>query len=306
MHKAYTFMNRSSFDWHLLPSFIALLDHLTLVKAAKQLGLSQPTLGRHLLELEEQLGVVLFERTGRGLVPTPQAQQLAVHVREMDSQAASIYRLAKSKKQDLKGRVRITASQTVACLLLPAILEKMQDAFPDIDIDLVSSNSVSNLLLREADIALRMVRPNQISLITKKIALIQIVACAHSSYLKKHGNPLAMADLLNHRMIGSDTYAEIETQAKSLGFDPLKLNFSFRSDDYIAQWSAIKAGLGIGFTADYVAAKDPEVQLLLPKLKLPILPMWLTVHREIKNNGLIRAVYDFLAKEVPNELNEHA
>ena len=136
-------MNRSSFDWHLLPSFIATLDHLTLVKAAKQLGLSQPTLGRHLLELEEQLGVVLFERTGRGLVPTPQAQQLAVHVREMDSQASSIYRLAKSKKQDLKGRVRITASQTVACLLLPAILERMQEAFPEIDIDLVSSNSVS-------------------------------------------------------------------------------------------------------------------------------------------------------------------
>jgi DNA-binding transcriptional LysR family regulator len=295
-------MNKSNIDWYLLPSFLALLDHQTLVNAAKHLGLSQPTLGRHLLELEQQLGMVLFERTGRGLVPTPQAQQLALYVREMDNQASALFLLAHSKKKALKGRVRITASQTVACILLPAILGRMQTALPEIDVDLVSSNSVSNLLRREADIALRMVRPNQDTLITKKIAQVQIVACVHVSYIQRHGQPLSMADLVNHRMIGSDTYGEIETQAKALGFDPQKLNYSFRSDDYMAQWAAVKAGLGVGFTADYVAAIEPEVQLLLPKMKLPVLPIWLTVHREIKNSGPIRAVYDFLAKEVPKEL----
>jgi DNA-binding transcriptional LysR family regulator len=295
-------MNKSNIDWYLLPSFLALLDHQTLVNAAKHLGLSQPTLGRHLLELEQQLGMVLFERTGRGLVPTPQAQQLALYVREMDNQASALFRLAHSKKKALKGRVRITASQTVACILLPAILGRMQTALPEIDVDLVSSNSVSNLLRREADIALRMVRPNQDTLITKKIAQVQIVACVHVSYIQRHGQPLSMADLVNHRMIGSDTYGEIETQAKALGFDPQKLNYSFRSDDYMAQWAAVKAGLGVGFTADYVAAIEPEVQLLLPKMKLPVLPIWLTVHREINNSGPIRAVYDFLAKEVPKEL----
>jgi DNA-binding transcriptional LysR family regulator len=295
-------MNKTNVDWYLLPSFLALLDHQTLVNAAKHLGLSQPTLGRHLLELEEQLGMVLFERTGRGLVPTPQAQQLALYVREMDNQASALFRLAHSKKKSLKGRVRITASQTVACMLLPAILGRMQNALPEIDVDLVSSNSVSNLLRREADIALRMVRPNQDTLITKKIAQVEIVACAHVNYIQRHGQPLTMADLMNHRMIGSDTYGEIETQAKALGFDPRKLNFSFRSDDYMAQWAAVKAGLGVGFTADYVAANEPEVQLLLPKMKLPVLPIWLTVHREIKNSGPIRAVYDFLAKEVPRAL----
>lgn len=295
-------MNKTNVDWYLLPSFLALLDHQTLVNAAKHLGLSQPTLGRHLLELEEQLGMVLFERTGRGLVPTPQAQQLALYVREMDNQASALFRLAHSKKKSLKGRVRITASQTVACMLLPAILGRMQTALPEIDVDLVSSNSVSNLLRREADIALRMVRPNQDSLITKKIAQVQIVACVHVNYIQRHGQPLTMSDLMKHRMIGSDTYGEIETQAKALGIDPQKLNYSFRSDDYMAQWAAVKAGLGVGFTADYVAATEPEVQLLLPKMKLPVLPIWLTVHREIKNSGPIRAVYDFLAKEVPRAL----
>lgn len=182
-------MNTPTFAWHLLPSFLALMEHQTLVKAAKHQGLSQPTLGRHLLELEQQLGVVLFERTGRGLIPTPQAHQIAVFVREMDTQASSLFRLVKSKKQDLKGRVRISASQTVACILLPPILKRMQTLYPDIHVDVVSSNNVSNLLRREADIALRMVRPNQDSLITKKIAQVQVVACAHARYVKKMDNP---------------------------------------------------------------------------------------------------------------------
>jgi DNA-binding transcriptional LysR family regulator len=94
-------MNTPTFAWHLLPSFLALMEHQTLVKAAKHQGLSQPTLGRHLLELEQQLGVVLFERTGRGLIPTPQAHQIAVFVREMDTQASSLFRLVKSKKNKI-------------------------------------------------------------------------------------------------------------------------------------------------------------------------------------------------------------
>jgi DNA-binding transcriptional LysR family regulator len=296
-------MTTPTFAWHLLPSFLALMEHQTLVKAAKHQGLSQPTLGRHLLELEQQLGVVLFERTGRGLIPTPQVHQIAVFVREMDTQASSLFRLVKSKKQDLKGRVRISASQTVACILLPPILKRMQTLYPDIHVDVVSSNNVSNLLRREADIALRMVRPNQDSLITKKIAQVQVVACAHARYVKKNGQPLSIEDLPDHRLIGSDTNLDIENHAKSLGFDARKLQIGFRSDDHMAQWAAIKAGLGIGFTADYVAATEQDIQVVLPQLKLPVLPIWLTVHREIKNNGLIRSVYDFLAKEVPSELS---
>ena len=292
-------MNNTIFNLALLPSFLAVLDHLTLVKAAKFLGLSQPTLGRHLLELEGQLGVVLFERTGRGLMPTPQAIQLSTYAREIESQASALYRLAKSRKFELKGRVRISASQAVACVLLPSVLARMQDALPEIDIDLVSTNNISNLLRREADIALRMVKPNQDSLITKKIAEVRVVACAHASYIKRNGQPSNVLDLLNHRMIGSETNTEIDKHAKSLGFDPQKFNYSFRSDDYIAQWAAIQSGLGIGFTADYVAASDPKVTCLLPDLRLPVLPVWLTVHREIRGSGPIRAVYDFLAKEVP-------
>ena len=295
-------MNNNSFNLSLLPSFLAILDNLTLMKAGKFLGLSQPTLGRHLLELEQQLGVVLFERTGRGLLPTPQALQLSAYAREIENQASTLYRLAKSRKFEVKGRVRISASQPVACVLLPPILARMQKALPEIDVDLVSSNSISNLLRREADIAIRMIRPNQESLITKKIAQVQIFSCAHSDYIKENGQPEEIIDLFKHRMIGSETNTEIEKHAKAIGFDSKKFNYSFRSDDYMAQWAAIRAGLGVGFTADYVVASDQQVTRLLPEMRLPMLPVWLTVHREIRESGTIRAVFDFLANEIPAAL----
>lgn len=298
-------MNTSaSLDWNLLRSFLAILDHQTLVKAAQVLGLSQPTLGRHILDLEQQLGVVLFERTGRRLLPTAQALQLSELVRQMDDSASNLVRMAKSKSVDLKGRVRITASQPVACILLPAVLARMKQALPEIDIDLISSNSISNLLRREADIALRMVRPDQGSLIAKRIAKVQIVTCASQFYLTTHGTPKETVDLLKHQLIGSETNNEVEKSAKALGFDAKSFNYSLRSDDYLAQWAAVQAGLGIGFTADYVAATNPNVHTILPQLVLPALPIWLTVHREIRSSGPIRAVYDFLANEVPLELKK--
>ena len=295
-------MNEIKLDWNLLPSLLAILDHRTLIEAAKSLGLSQPTLGRHLVELEKQLGVVLFERTGRGLLPTPQAMQLEAQIREMEERASNLLRIAKSKKIEIKGRVKISASQPVACLLLPPILARMQHSLPDIDIDLVASNSVSNLLRREADIALRMIRPDQDTLITKKIASVELIACAHSSYLLKFGVPNDPNELSTHQMIGSVTSHEIEKSAKAMGFDAGKFHFSFRSDDLMAQWAAIKSGLGIGFAADYAVSADTEIKQLLPSLKLPSLPIWLTVHREIRQSGPIRAVYNFLSEELPLEL----
>jgi DNA-binding transcriptional LysR family regulator len=258
-------MNKSRLDWSLLPSLLAILDHQTLARAAKSLGLSQPTLGRHVLELEQQLGVVLFERTGRGLFPTPQAIQLAELVRDMDVNASNLLRIAKSKNLEPKGRVRISASQPVACILLPDIFARLQLTMPEIDIDLVSSNSLSNLLRREADIALRMVRPVQDSLITKKIAQVQLVTCAHSTYIKRNGRPLEASDLFAHKLIGSESGTEIQAHARKIGIDPGKFNYSFRSDDLIAQWSAIRAGLGVGFVPEYVAATEKEIELLLPE-----------------------------------------
>lgn len=292
----------TSFDWNLVRSFLAALEHGSLLGAARALGASQPTLGRHIAELEAQLGAVLFERTGRGLVPTPLGLQLAEAARAMEAGALQLARSATGADADAVGTVRISASQPVACVLLPPVLAQLRRALPDVQVELVASNAVSNLLRREADIALRMVQPDQTSLVARRIGRVTVGAYAHQDYLRRRGTPRELADLLAHDLVGEDKGTQHLQGFASFGFPVGKDAFAVRTDDLVAYWQCVRAGLGVGFVADYLAATDAQVVPLLPQLKIPPLPMWLTVHREIRSNRRIRAVYDFLAQAVPKVL----
>ncbi len=295
-------VNPLDFDWRLIRSFLAALDHRSLLGAARALGSTQPTLGRHIAELESQLGVVLFERTGRGLLPTEIAHRLAEPARAMEGGALQLGRSVSGAQQAVSGSVRITASATVACFVMPAVLAQMRLALPDIQIDLVASNAVSNLLRREADIALRMVPPDQASLIAKRIGKVTLGAYAHRDYLRRRGTPKQLADLVNHELIGHDRDEAMLRGFAQFGFPVEREAFAFRTDDLVAYWEAVRAGLGIGFVADYLARTDNRLVALLPMLKIPPLPIWLTVHREIRTSPRIRAVYDFLADAVPRAI----
>jgi DNA-binding transcriptional LysR family regulator len=201
------------------------------------------------------------------------------------------------------GSVRITASVPVAVHILPPILAAMRQALPEVQIDLVASNQISNLLRREADIAVRMVRPAQSSLIARKLGEVRLGAYAHRSYLARHSPLRKATDLLQHELIGSDAEPAILQGFAAMGYPVTRKAFAFRSDDFIVQWQAVRAGLGIGFCADYLARTDPEVLPVLPGLlKVPTLPMWLAVHREIRSSKRIRSVFDFLAEALPKAL----
>jgi DNA-binding transcriptional LysR family regulator len=290
------------FDWSLLPTFLAALERGSLLGAARQLGISQPTAGRHIADLEAQLGRALFERTGRGLRPTALALELAGPARAMQSGALALAERLLDTQSQVTGTVRLSASQPVACYLLPEVLAQLRQALPAIQIELVVSNQVSNLLQREADIALRMVQPAQASLVARRIAEVTLSACASGAYLARRGTPQQPMDLLQHELIGLDQQEDLLRGFSAMGFPVTKEGFALRTDDLIASWQAVRANLGVGFVADYVIDTDPAVQRLLPMLPLPRLPIWLTVHREIRNNGPIRAVYDFLAQAVPPAL----
>ena len=292
----------TSFDWRLIQSFLAVLEHGSLLGAARALQSSQPTMGRHITDLEAQLGVVLFERTGRGLQPTATALRLATSARAMEAGALQLAHGVSSAQMGVRGSVRITASQPVACLLLPPLLLQMRQALPDIQVELVASNDVTNLLRREADIALRMVRPDQSSLVARRIGTVALGAFAHRDYLRRRGVPRQPTDLLAHELVGNDRNEDILRGFAALGYPVGREQFAFRTDDLMAYWQAVRAGLGIGFVAHYMARTDPDVQPVLPMLKPPPLPIWLTVHREIRTSARIRAVYDFLAEAVPQAL----
>lgn len=289
-------------DWSLVRSFLAVLQAGSLLGAARQLNAQQPTLSRQIAALEAQLGAPLFERTGRGVTPTALALALAEPARQMALGAEALQRTLQVRRNAASGTVRITTSQVAASWLLPPLLAQLQVAEPGISVELVASNALSNLLRREADIAVRMVRPDQQSLVARKLGEIPIVAAAHRDYLARAGTPRTPQDLLQHRLIGFDRDESMRRGFAALGLPIEREAFALRTDDQLAYCQLVAAGAGIGFVARYHVAQWPGVQLLLPQLGIPPLPCWLAVHREIRGNALVRRVYDFLAEALPPAL----
>ena len=290
-------------DWALVRSYLAVMDAGSVSAAARATQGHQPTISRHLAELEAQLGVALFERTGRGVRPTAAGLEALPAARQMQAAAEAMARSVSRGREATRGTVRITASQVVATWLLPGLVAEFQRVEPEIAIEVVASNAVQNLLRREADIAVRMVRPDQGSLIARKVGDAPIGAWAHADYLAAMGTPSQPADLARHRLIGYDRDDAILRGLARIGVVLTASDFAVRTDDQVVYGQLIAAGAGIGFAVDYWAAQWPALRRVLPDLPVPSLPFWLTVHRELRASGVVRRVYEFLAEAIPRHLS---
>lgn len=295
-------MPEPAFDWALVPSFLAVLDAGSLMAAARRLGAHQPTLSRHVAELERQIGAPLFERTGRGVVPTALGRALADGARRMADGAADLQRAAAGAASAAGGTVRVTTSDVAAAYLLPPVLARLQRELPDLQFELASSNAIDNLLRRDADIALRMARPVQGSLVARKLGEVPICAAAHADYLARAGTPRSPQELAGHRLLGFDRDDAILRGFAAMGLPAVREAFALRTDDQVAYTRLVAAGAGIGFVARYTIASMPGVRPLLPGLRVPPLPCWLAVHREVRGNPAVRRAYDALAAAVPEAL----
>lgn len=292
-------MNR--FDWSLIPSFIAVMEKGNLSQAAKSVQSSQPTISRHIYELEQQLEILLFDRTRKGLKPTIHAEKLYHIAKTMQQSAFDIERQSAAVMTRLSGRVRLTATQPVAYSLLMPILAEFKQSHPTIDVELVVSNHIDNLLEREADIAIRMTRPTQTDLTAKKLTSISIGLFAHVDYLHKYGQPKTLSELANHHFIGDDKKRTIITGAKAHGWTLSSNDFDFRTDDLFAQWLAVNSGIGIGLVSQHLASTEPKVMPILEDKFHYELPMWLTAHRELTSNAVMRVTFDFLSERLRGE-----
>lgn len=287
-------MNREP-DWTLWRSFSAVAEAGSLSAAARALGLSQPTLGRHIETLERQLGIALFERTLKGFRPTELALRLNEQVAVAQRALAEAGMIAEGGTETLSGTVRITASTVTAHYVLPPILAGIRRRFPDIAIELVPSDSAENLLLREADIAVRMFRPTQLDLVTRRLGAIPVVCCAHRSYLDRAGTPARVEDLKTFDLIGFDRSDLLITAARQRGHALRREDFAIRTDSHTAAWELARAGLGIAFAQKGLVRDTSGMVPLLPELRLGPLDVWLTSHRELFTSRRIRAIYDHLA-----------
>ncbi|MGV3650728.1 MAG: LysR family transcriptional regulator [Devosia sp.] len=291
-------------DWALWRSFAAVVENGSLSAAARAIGLSQPTLGRHIEALEQVLEVTLFERSLSGLRPTETALKLYEPVREAEAALARAGLIAEGATEALEGSVRITASTMMAHHVLPPILAAIRGDHPGIALELVASDTADNLLLREADIAVRMFRPTQLDLISRHLGDIPIIACAHRNYLDRHGKPQSMADLGRHALIGYDRSDAITLAAKALGFDLRRADFVVRTDSQTAMWELIKAGLGIGFAQAGLVAVTPGLVPLFASAPVASMEVWLTTHRELYTSRRIRAIYDALGRGLDSTINK--
>ena len=289
-------------DWSLWRSFAAVVEHGSLSGAARHLGATQPTMGRHIEELERTLGVTLFERTLQGLKPTETGLRLYEPVEGAQRALAEASLMAEGTQEALTGSIRITSSNVTSHYVLPPLFATLRQEFPGIAIELVSSDSAENLLLREADIAVRMFRPTQLDLVTKRLGDIPIVATAHESYLARRGTPKAPTEMYGHDLIGFDRSDLFIAAARKMGFELKRDDFVVRTESQTAMWEMAKAGLGVAFAQAGLVKETPGMVHLFPGFGPPPLEVWLTTHRELFTSRRIRAIYDRLGEELTRYL----
>jgi DNA-binding transcriptional LysR family regulator len=288
----------STLDWSLVQAFLTVAECGSLSAAARVLGASQPTLGRQIRAMEEQLGADLFQRHERGLSLTETGTELIPSARAMRDALHQIELRAVGRAVSLEGSVRIAASVVVATQHLPRIIAGIRVREPQIAIELDASDEPSKLHYREADIAIRMFRPTQLDLVTLHLGDLELGAFAARSYVERRGLPEKMQELLQHDVVGLDRSSRILDGFAAAGHPVPREWFKARSDDPTAYWELVRAGCGIGFAQCSIGRRDPELVEVPLDFQLPRIPVWLTVHETLRHVPRVRRVWELLAEEL--------
>ena len=282
-------------NWEWYRSFVAVLETGSLSAAGRAMGMTQPTVGRHVDSLEAALQLKLFTRSFDGFTPTDAALELKPYAVSLSATAAALRRVATSQGDGVRGTVRLTASEIVSNEVLPPILADLRDAHPALVIELVPSNKVENLLRRDADIAVRMTTPSQDALVARRVARIDVGLHAHRRYLDRHGTPRSMDELSGHALIGWDTETAYIRRFQERYPQVTREHFAFRSDSDVAQLAAIRAGLGIGFCQARLAARDPSMVRLFKSTLSLNLETWIAMHADLRDSPRCAVTFAALA-----------
>jgi DNA-binding transcriptional LysR family regulator len=289
---------RSAFDWNQARAFLATAEEGSLSAAARALGLTQPTLSRQVAGLEETLGVTLFERTSRALLLTQAGTQLLEHFRSMGDAANRISIAATGQSEAVTGHVVIACTNGMATFYLPEILKKLQAAAPNLQIEIIASNEVSDLRRREADIAIRHARPQDENLFAKRLRDTTAHLFASSEYIDAVGRPSHPTEIAKLQFVGAE-YPEYMLGLMALrGLNLTVANFNYSTASVTMALELMRKGLGIGILPIDVGAAYPELENPYPDFEPIEIESWLVAHRELKTNPRIRLVFDLLAEHL--------
>ena len=289
-----------NFDWNQVRSFLATVEKGSFSAAARVLDQTQPTVGRQVAALEEALGVLLFERVGKSLNLTTAGAEILVHVRDMADTASRISLTATSQAQTIEGQVRITASDLMSAYQLPPIIKQLRVAAPRLDIEVVAANDLRDIQRREADIAIRHVRPTQPDLIAKLVANVKAHFYAAPSFLDQVGRPRNEEELAKLDFVGFGEVSVMVNYLQEAGIAVTEDNFLLSSKNGIVAWEMVRRGLGICVMSEDIANLTPGVERVLPNREPFTFPVWLATHSELHTARRIRLVFDLLAEQLGN------
>lgn len=283
-------------DWNHLRAFLETAQQGSLSGAARRLGLTQPTLSRQIAALEQHLGVTLFERVGRTLHPTDAGLSLLDHARTMGAAADDLALAATGQSQAVEGLVSVSASDAVATWLLPPLIARLTTVAPGIVVEVVASNQLSDLRRREADIAVRHVRPEEPDLIGRHLRDATAGFYAARRWVAEHGHPQSAQPALAHPFVGADRGGRFLAYLQGLGLAVTPRHCAVLTDNSVVAWQLVRQGLGIGVMMDEIAQRFPDVVRVLDAVPPVRFPVWLVTHRELRTARRIRVVFDLLAQ----------
>ena len=283
-------------DWNQLKAFLQTAQTGSLSAAARKLGLTQPTLSRQVAAIEQQMGVTLFERVGKAMVLTPTGLDLLEHARAMGTAAEALGLAASGRSQAVGGVVSVSATDAVATYLLPPIVQRLRAQEPGIVVEVIASNAISDLLRREADIAIRHVQPGQPDLIARLVREAQAHFYASEEWVRTHGHPRSAQDAAQLQFVGSDRNGQYLGYLRQHGLNLTEENFSCYSDHTVAHWALVRQGMGIGAMMTEIASKTPGMVRVLDEVPAVRFPIWLVSHRELRTSRRIRVVFEALAE----------
>ncbi|CAN7671492.1 LysR family transcriptional regulator [Cupriavidus necator] len=282
-------------DWEWYRAFLHVLETGSLSAAGRAMGLTQPTVGRHIDSLEAALGLKLFTRSFEGFAPTDAAHELKPYAAGIAATAAAMRRVASGHGAGVRGTVRLSASEVIGVEVLPPILAALHNEHPELEIELVLSNQADDLLRREADIAVRMFRPEQAALVATRVGGIELGLHAHESYLASRGVPKSLADLSRFALIGFDQenafIRRLQARFKAFSRDAL----AFRANSDLAQLGAIRAGFGIGVCQSALAARDPRLVRVLSNQFSMTMDTWVAMHEDLRESARCAVTFAALA-----------
>ncbi|MEP0068663.1 LysR family transcriptional regulator [Pyruvatibacter sp.] len=291
-----------SFDWNQIRAFLATAEKGSFSGAARALKTTQPTIGRQISALEDTLGVTLVERSVRGLTLTEAGRDLMDHVRAMGEAATLISMAADGQSQQVTGDVTITSTDLFGVTIMPELLMPLRDMAPGIRIRIAASSDIQNLTKRDADIAVRHVRPDQPDLIARHVGDFRATLYASRAYLDRAGRPTSMRDVAEHTFVSAlETDAMLAT-LRDQGLPFQAENFVMASDSGAVVWEMVKAGYGMSMLPETMCDPEPGIEKVFPTLTPIVFPVWLVTHRELRTNRRIRVVFDLLARGLADKI----